>query len=185
MKCFSVHMIVPDEFADLILANIPNLRLERIQCEADHLRATATNQQPSSTCPSCGTPSSSVHSHYERGVRDLPASGTVVTWKLRARRFRCRNPACQQRVFCERYRTGLNPRARRTTRLTQTLEHVSLVVGASVGARIAQYVRAPSSPSILLRIAHRSQPPPRPEPRVIGVDDFAFRQGVNYGTVKG
>ncbi len=96
-------MPVPDALAALILAHIPDLHLEHLHLETNRLHATATSQQPRST----DTPSSSVHSHYERSVRDLPASGATVAWNLRVRRFRCRNPDCPQRVFCKRFAFGL------------------------------------------------------------------------------
>ena len=136
-------MILTEKITDLITAQIPNMHLKNIDQQANKLLITTASSQPTSLCPTCGTASSSVHSHYQRGLRDLPAHGASVIWKLHARRFRCRNPTCKQRVFCERYPTGLNARARRTIRLTQTLEHASLTVGASVGARIAQSFKAP------------------------------------------
>jgi transposase len=39
-------------------------------------------QQPTLSCQTCGTASSSIHSHYQRGLRDLPAIGpdTLKTW---------------------------------------------------------------------------------------------------------
>jgi transposase len=174
-------MTLTDKISDLITAQIPNLHLKNIDQQANKLLITTTSTQPASSCPTCGTASSSIHSHYQRGLRDLPAHGASVTWELHARRFRCRNPTCKQQVFCERYPIGLKARARRTVRLVQTLEHVSLTVGASVGTRIAQSFKAPVSISTLLRLAHQSKANPSEKPKVIGVDDFAFRRGIHYG----
>ncbi len=58
---------------------------------------------PTSTCPACGLASSSVHSRYGRTLGDLPAHGRRLRIRLAARRFRCRNAACERRVFAERF----------------------------------------------------------------------------------
>jgi transposase len=55
-------------------------------------------QEELGSCPACGKRSTSRHGWHERHLRDLPAQGADVTVKLRMRRWRCRNKACQ----CER-----------------------------------------------------------------------------------
>src|SRR5437762_12182142 len=40
-----------------------------------------------------------------------------------------------------------------------------------------------ASGDTLLRRAHAATPPPRPTPRVLGSDDFSFRNGQLFGTI--
>jgi hypothetical protein len=54
----------------------------------------------------------------------------MTVWlRVQVRRFYCRNPACQHRIFTERFAEELKPYARRTVRLQATLWHIGYVLG--------------------------------------------------------
>jgi transposase len=54
--------------------------------------------QTRACCPGCDQPSERIHSHDRRQVSDLPWQGRHVVLRITLRRFRCANPACQQKV---------------------------------------------------------------------------------------
>lgn len=71
--------------------------------------------------PACSVRSTSIHSHYQRYIRDLSVNGTAMHLLLRVRRFRCRNPACRQQIFTERIPETASPYAHRSLRLSEVL----------------------------------------------------------------
>lgn len=66
-----------------------------------------------------------VHSYRVRKLRDLPCDGCPVVWHLRVRRFRCLNPDCTTKTFCERLPGRTDRHAQRTTRFTQALRAIA------------------------------------------------------------
>jgi len=70
--------------------------VESAFCNADNTVITVRPTQSIGVCPSCGTVSRRVHSHYRRRVRDLPLSGLMVDLVVIARRFRCDAVLCGQ-----------------------------------------------------------------------------------------
>jgi transposase len=74
-------------------------------------------------------------------------------------------------------------RAQRTERLTQSLRTLGLALGGEHGARIATQLQMHLSADTLLRIIRATHSPDLPPPRIIGLDDFAFRKGQLYGTL--
>lgn len=165
--------------------DLPGFKITEVKKTPCKITIVARAFRRSGNCPSCGQPSSRVHSYYTRRPSDLPFSEYVVDLRLQVRRFRCPVADCQQRVFAERFPELLLANARRTTRLTRSLRAVGLVLGGESAARVLGLLRMPATPDTLLRIIRHASPimDEEPPPRVLGVDDWAFCKGRCYGTI--
>lgn len=153
--------------------------LSTADCVTIVTRSTATR----SACPSCGRLSGRVHSHYTRRLADLPWQGRAAAVQLQARRLRCANAGCPRQIFTERLPEVARPWARRSARLAEVQRHLGLALGGAAGSRLADRLAMPVSGSTLLRLVTRTELPTPPEPRVIGIDEWAWRRGLTYGTI--
>lgn len=70
------------------------------------------------------------------------------------------------------------PRSRATL-----LCEIAFALGGKAGARIAKLLSMGTSHDTLVRLIRRSTPPEVPTPRIVGLDDFAWKKGDRYGTV--
>jgi transposase len=92
------------------------MTIEQIQVMETGLVIAVSATHPTSCCPLCAQPSPHLHSHYQRTVWDVQCAGRWVQLALTVRRFYCRNPACQRKVFTERIPTFVKPWGRVTIR---------------------------------------------------------------------
>lgn len=134
-------------------------------------------------CPVCRTVSRRVQSRYWRILADVPWQGTPVKLQVEVKRFFCDGVDCRRRIFAERLPEVAAPYARQTCRLTRQLQVLGLALGGEAGKRLAGEVGIRTSADQLLRQVIQVPDPPTQTPRALGVDDWAFCRGRNYGTI--
>jgi transposase len=167
-----------------LLPLIPaGLSVVQVLPASDRITIVARPTSRESACSTCGTWSGRVHSHYTRTLADLPSQGRVAVIRLEVRRFRCANQTCSRRIFAEPLPEVTRPRARRSGRLADVQRHLGLALGGEAGARLAARLTMPASGDTLLRMIHAAALPAEPAPRVVGIDEWAWRRGLTYGTI--
>ncbi|MER6418219.1 ISL3 family transposase [Streptomyces sp. NPDC001137] len=133
-------------------------------------------------CPDCRKRARRVHSTYQRALDERPLGSRRVVVRLRVRRYFCGRKNCSRRTFAEQV-PGLSERHRRSsTGLTGWLRSIAVELGGRPAARLCRHLRLVAGRTRLLRLLTAPVVLDR-APRVLGVDEFAFRRGCTYGTV--
>ena len=172
-QSFSRSSLVPSGFV-----------IESAYQDGDRAIITVRPSRGFGLCPSCGTVSRRVHSHYRRRVTDLPLSGRIVQLVVIARRFRCDAVLCGRQIFTERFADDvLAPSARRTTRLDCIVHHLGLALGGRPAAGFAKRLMLPVSNDTLLRVVRRRSRPPADRLAIVGIDDWAWRRNHRYASI--
>jgi len=162
---------------------LPSCTITRVeQCDHD-LIVHAAPSPTSMTCPRCGTAQSHIHGHYIRHPRDLPWSACCVRLALRVMRYRCANPTCPVKTFSQSASPLVARSAQRTTRLYSMHAQMGVQLSANASVDLLQALHMPCGRNTVLRSVRQLPMPPCHTPRVMGVDDWAFRKGKRYGTI--
>ncbi|MFJ3310956.1 ISL3 family transposase [Streptomyces sp. NPDC086549] len=156
-----------------------DVRVERVNDSSDVLVVEAVSTARPGRCPDCRRQARRVHSMYQRTLAERPLGSRQVIVRLRVRRYFCDRRSCSRTTFVEQM-PGLSERyCRSSTGLTGWLRSIAIELGGRPAVRLCRRLRLTAGRTRLLTapaVADRA-------PRVLGVDEFAFRKGCTYGTV--
>jgi hypothetical protein len=108
------------------------------------------------------------------GIHSQLSAGHRVQLILHVCKFRCDTTSCPRKVFAERLGSFVETWARKTTRLR---EAIGLSTCGEGGARLADRLGMPTSPTTVLRCVMALPLPPVEPVSHLGIDDFALRRG--------
>ncbi len=157
--------------------------IDQIQITATGLMISVISTHPTSCCPLCSEPSSSIKCHYHRTLHDVPCGGRRVLLSLTVRKFYCRNAYCPRKVFAERFPAFVEPWARMTIRHCEQITSIGLATCGKGGTRLAARLGMQTTRQTILRRIMDLPDLSTGSILYLGIDDFAFRRGCQFGTI--
>jgi transposase len=159
------------------------MHIDQIQVTETGLMISVVATHPTSCYPLCALASSSIKGHHRRSLRDVPCGGRQIQLTLTVRKFYCRNPLCERKVFTERFPDFVEPWARMTMRHGKQITCIGLATCGKGGTRLAVRLGLHTSRQTLLRRIMDLPDPPVGSILYLGIDDFSFRRGCRFGTI--
>ena len=165
------------------LLGLPDIRFSTPIISEKQIYIPGNPRKKHAKCPCCKKKSSSVHSSYSRKLRDLSIGEYSVMIHLTVRKFYCKNKKCKRKIFAEQPGKEIKAYARMTQRTKQKLERILIETSANKGSLISGLIQIPVSPSTALRLVRSMPINDCGEVKTLGIDDWAFRKGISYGTI--
>ncbi len=164
-----------------------NLTIQSIENNEHEILICLKSKSSTSYCPLCDMQSQHVHSTYIRKPLDASILSKPVQLKIQPKKFFCYNSNFKRQSFTERFTGFLNAYRCLTVRLEEFLLQLSLSMSAEALSRFLfklGYERSGDSLlDLLKRIDSTEKEIENQSLTHIGVDDFSFRRGVDFGTV--
>jgi transposase len=169
--------------SSLLLSLPDGLIVDQVHVLYDCVTICVRSTAPSAVCPLCSQPATRIHSRYRHTVTDLSSGGRQLVLSLVVRKFFCQTSTCLRRIKAPRFPDLVRPWARMTLRFCAELEAIGFATSGEGGARLATRLGMPTSPTTVLRRLKAASEPPSKAVTKVGIDDFAFRRGLKYGTI--
>src|SRR5260370_32897599 len=150
------------------------MSIDEIQASESEVSITVISTRAPCCGPLCSEVASSIHSQYRRSVRDVPCGGRRVQLVLCVRKFFCRNPLCEQKIFTERIPDLVRPWAKMTIRYCQQLTSIGLATCGKGGTKLSARLGMQTSRQTALRRIMDLPDLPASSIVYLGIDDFSF-----------
>ncbi|HEY6411501.1 MAG TPA: transposase, partial [Ktedonobacteraceae bacterium] len=120
---------------------------------------------------------------YTRSVTDLPCGGQQVRLLVEVRKCFCEMSSCARKIFVERLTPFVEPWGRVTRRLYQIVQVLGLATGGRPGVRVTDRLGIQTTRHTILRRIMALPTGPIGQVLELGIDDFSFRRGRQFGTI--
>lgn len=159
------------------------LEVRDLLVKDDSIHLFVRCSHPDGICPYCGSVSSKIHSKYYRTIVDLPILGRGVTIHMESRKFFCANETCNKKTFAEQPGNEVFRYRRRTRRCEILVARHGLCCSSGKAKALINAQGIPLCNTTVLRDIHRMQVDKYSSVQNIGIDDWAFRKGITYGSI--